>query len=222
MLRYARRGLVPARDPQAGSPRQRDEKIANSPQLISVMAYRPSGQGQALPLLSMPFNSREHKEPIPAAAVAFVRDSEQGIEVYLSRRPAHFRYYPGAFVFPGGRVDDGDADIRMAACREVREEIGVEIDPARLVLLRDTHTSPHAGPVYHLRTFAYPVEGEMLTQPNPDEVEEETWVTPREALTQLELPYQIRAAVYTISQYRSVAELLAALERGSVNEDYWI
>jgi hypothetical protein len=62
----------------------------------------------------------------------------------------------------------------------------------------------------------------MLTQPNPDEVEEETWVTPREALTQLELPYQIRAAVYTISQYRSVAELLAALERGSVNEDYWI
>ena len=64
---------------------------------------------------------RERKEPIPAAAVAFVRDTDLGIEVYLSRRPAHFRYYPGAFVFPGGRLDPGDTDIRATAAREVQE-----------------------------------------------------------------------------------------------------
>src|SRR5689334_20598669 len=121
-------------------------------------------------------------EPIPAAAVAFVRNTDRGIEVYLSRRPAHFRYYPGAFVFPGGRVDPGDSDIRATARREVEEEIGIEIDTERLVPLRDIHTSAHAGPVYHMLTFAYPTIGEFTTRLNTDEVEEEIWVIAREAL----------------------------------------
>lgn len=158
---------------------------------------------------------------IPAAAVAFVRDTDRGIEVYLSRRPSHFRYYPGAFVFPGGRLDHTDSDIKAAACREVKEEVGVDIDPHMLVLLRDTHTSPHAGPVYHLMTFAYPIEGEFITLLNPDEVEEEVWITARKALGALDLPYQTRAAVYTISLYSTVEELFEALSHGSVNEDYW-
>jgi 8-oxo-dGTP pyrophosphatase MutT (NUDIX family) len=170
----------------------------------------------------MALRSRELKQPIPAAAVAIVRDSPRGIEVYLSRRPDHFRYYPGAFVFPGGRVDDTDADVKTAACREVKEEIGVEIDPARLALLRETFTSAHAGPVYHLRTFAYEVNGDLETRLNTEEVEEELWATPREALTRLDLPYQIRAAVYTISMFKSVSELLGALLSGSINEDYLI
>lgn len=163
---------------------------------------------------------RERKEPIPAAAVAFVRDADQGIEVYLSRRPAHFRYYPDAFVFPGGRVDSEDADIRATAAREVREEIGIEIDTNRLVLLRNINTSAHAGPVYHMQTFAYPVVGEFSTTPNVEEVEEEIWITAREA-ARLDLPYQIRAAIFTIAKFESVARLLEALHEGSIDEDYW-
>ena len=164
----------------------------------------------------------DRKKPIPAAAVAFVRDTDRGIEVYLSRRPMHFRYYPGAFVFPGGRLDAEDNDLRITAQREVMEEIGVEIDPRRLVLLRETHTSSHAGPVYHMLTFAYQVEGDFSTSLNYDEVEEEVWATPSEALTGLDLPYQIRAAIYTISHFSTVADLLKALASGSVDEDYWI
>lgn len=164
----------------------------------------------------------QRKEPIPAAAVAFVRDTEQGIEVYLSRRPGHFRYYPGAFVFPGGRADVEDADLRATARREVSEEIGIDIDPELLVPLRNIHTSAHAGPVYHMLTFAYPVEGEFETRLNSEEVEEETWLIAREAIAKLELPYQIRAAVYTISQFSAVGDLLQALASGTVNEDYLI
>jgi NUDIX domain. len=160
-------------------------------------------------------------KPIPAAAVAFVRDSAEGIEVYLSRRPAHFRYYPGAFVFPGGRRDVADVDIRATAAREVFEEIGVEIDAGRLVPLRDINTSAHAGPVYHMITFAYVIESEFVTLPNAEEVEEEIWIAAREAIKQLNLPYQIMAAVHTISQFSRVTELLRALEQGSINEDYW-
>ena len=164
---------------------------------------------------------RNRKEPIPAAAVAFVRDAGRDIEVYLSRRPSHFRYYPGAFVFPGGRRDLEDADLRATACREVKEEIGIAIDPARLVPLRDIHTSPHAGPVYRMLTFAYEVDGEFTTTLNLEEVEEEVWVTTREALAQFDLPYQIKAAMFTISRFPNVADLLRALESGVVNEDYW-
>jgi 8-oxo-dGTP pyrophosphatase MutT (NUDIX family) len=166
-------------------------------------------------------NMTARTEPIPAAAVAFVRDTERGIEVYLSRRPAHFRYYPGAFVFPGGRVDREDADIRATARREVFEEIGIDIDTERLVPLRNIHTSAHAGPVYHMLTFAYPVEGEFDTSLNGEEVEEEMWINAADAITHLDLPYQIKAAVNTIAGFPSVTDLLNALEQGSINEDYW-
>ena len=160
-------------------------------------------------------------DPIPAAAVAFVRDTGQDIEVYLSQRPLHFRYYPGAFVFPGGRRDPEDADLRATACREVKEEIGVEIDPLKLVPLRDIHTSPHAGPVYRMLTFAYEVSGEFITSLNREEVDQEIWLTTRDALVQLELPYQIKAAVFTISRFARVVDLLRSLESGTDDEDYW-
>ena len=163
----------------------------------------------------------DRNKPIPAAAVAFVRDTDRGIEVYLSRRPPHFRYYPDAFVFPGGRLDSEDSDIRATARREIMEEIGIEIDTSRLVPLRDIHTSPHAGPVYHMLTFAYRVDDEFNTTLNAEEIEEEMWIESHEALARLDLPYQIRAAVFTIAQFRTVAELLGALAAGSINEDYW-
>lgn len=151
-----------------------------------------------------------------------MRDTDRGIEVYLSRRPLHFRYYPGAFVFPGGRFDPGDTDIRATAAREVYEEIGIEIDIDRLVPLRDIHTSAHAGPVYHMLTFAYPADIEFNTSLNTEEVDEELWIMARDALARYELPYQIRAAVHTIASFANVAELLSALAEGSIDEDYLI
>ena len=162
----------------------------------------------------------KNDEPIPAAAVAFVRDAAREIEVYLSRRPAHFRYYPGAFVFPGGRRDLEDTDLRATARREVKEEIGVDIDTSLLVPLRDIHTSPHAGPIYRMLTFAYPIDFEFVTTLNPEEVDEEVWVPAGVALERFDLPYQIRAAVFTISRFPRVAALIAALDSGSINEDY--
>ena len=88
--------------------------------------------------------------------------------------------------------------------------------------MRNIHTSAHAGPVYHMLTFAYPAEAEFHTNLNTEEVDEETWIDAREALTRFELPYQIRAAVFTIAQFRTVADLLGTLADGSIDEDYLI
>ena len=80
----------------------------------------------------------------PAATVVLVRDCETGPEVLLLQRHHASGFVPGAYVFPGGRVDEEDAmpalkeragalaDVAnpalsywMAAIREVFEETGV-------------------------------------------------------------------------------------------------
>lgn len=80
-------------------------------------------------------------EPRPAATVVPMRDSPQGPEALLLRRNRETGFVPGAWVFPGGRVDDADADASpfthaglsgeppleywAAAVRELFEEAGV-------------------------------------------------------------------------------------------------
>lgn len=52
----------------------------------------------------------EAPEARPAATVLVLRDGVSGPEVFLLRRNTDARFMGGAYVFPGGRVDPGDAD----------------------------------------------------------------------------------------------------------------
>ena len=45
----------------------------------------------------------------PAATVALMRDADHNLEVLLLKRVQSSGFVPGAWVFPGGRVDAGDA-----------------------------------------------------------------------------------------------------------------
>lgn len=80
--------------------------------------------------------------PRPASTAALLRDGPDGPEVLLLQRHRRSGFVPGAYVFPGGRVDAADADPRLvafcdglgpepepaywtAAVREVFEETGV-------------------------------------------------------------------------------------------------
>jgi len=47
--------------------------------------------------------------PRPAATIVLLRDGESGMEVLLMRRNRKAGFVPGAYVFPGGRVDGTDA-----------------------------------------------------------------------------------------------------------------
>jgi 8-oxo-dGTP pyrophosphatase MutT (NUDIX family) len=53
--------------------------------------------------------------PIPAATLVLLRDGDEGLEVLLLRRAEHAGFVPGAYVFPGGRVDRSDADKLLLA-----------------------------------------------------------------------------------------------------------
>lgn len=54
--------------------------------------------------------------PRDAATVILLRDTEQGLEVFLQRRVAAMAFAAGMTVFPGGGVDkrDADASVRWA------------------------------------------------------------------------------------------------------------
>ncbi len=80
-------------------------------------------------------------QPRPAATVVLMRDGEAGPEVLLQRRTRNVGFVPGAWVFPGGRVDAADGDPALwtgqspplepapeywaAALRELFEEAGI-------------------------------------------------------------------------------------------------
>ena len=86
----------------------------------------------------------------PAATLMLLRDGPQGLEVLMTRRSATASFAPGAYVFPGGVVDQADRDLAqqaannttalvarranqdanelawaIAACREATEELGI-------------------------------------------------------------------------------------------------
>lgn len=66
--------------------------------------------------------------PRPAATVMLLRDAPQ-LEVLLLRRSGNTPFVPGAHVFPGGAVDPGDADARIASIAD-----GLEEDTATSIL----------------------------------------------------------------------------------------
>ena len=60
---------------------------------------------------------REPAVPRPAATVLLLRDGAQGFEVLMTRRSPSASFAPGAYVFPGGGIDEADAAAHAMAAR---------------------------------------------------------------------------------------------------------
>jgi 8-oxo-dGTP pyrophosphatase MutT (NUDIX family) len=56
----------------------------------------------------------EAAAPRDASTVILLRDSPEGLLVYLLRRVSSMKFAPGAYVFPGGSVDRRDGDLAVA------------------------------------------------------------------------------------------------------------
>lgn len=90
-----------ARPRMGGAPRERGDYDLNPD-------YRPAG---AL---------------TPAAVLVPIIEHAGGMTVLLTQRTDHLNDHAGQVSFPGGKIDDTDADEIEAALRETQEEVGIE------------------------------------------------------------------------------------------------
>ena len=61
----------------------------------------------------------------PAAVLVPVTMVSGQAEVILTKRSSALKHHPGQIAFPGGKMDDTDADLAETALREAEEEIGL-------------------------------------------------------------------------------------------------
>lgn len=128
-------------------------------------------------------------ELVPAATVIVVRDGEDGVETLLLRRNSKLGFGGGAWVFPGGRVDDGDrvageaeeAWARRAAVREAAEEAGIALDLDELVPF--AHWTPPAAQVKRFSTWFFLAPARHTdVEVDGGEIVDHFWARPADAL----------------------------------------
>jgi len=105
----------------------------------------------------------------PAGVLIPVEVIDGIAHVILTKRSSHLKHHPGQIAFPGGKQDDGDADVVAAALREADEEIGLAPENVRVLGTLPRHETVTSFTVT-------PVIGEVLApfdfRPEPGEVDE--------------------------------------------------
>lgn len=89
----------------------------------------------------------------PAGVLVPVFASGDDARLYLTKRSSALKHHPGQIAFPGGKQDEGDANITAAALREAQEEIGLapeNVEVLGLMPAHETVTGFHVTPVIAL------------------------------------------------------------------------
>lgn len=162
----------------------------------------------------------------PAATVAILRDGRDGLEVLMAQRATKLDFHGGAWVFPGGRLDESDHDAtgdeltaaRRAAARETREETGLVIDPGALVHISNW-TTPDISPKRFATWFFAAPLADAAAEAVADGVESDAvrWFTPETALAEraagaIELAPPQYVTLLSLSRFDAVDEAMAVLE----------
>lgn len=162
-----------------------------------------------------------------AATVILARDGVNGPEVLLIERPNHGSF-PGAWVFPGGKLDPEDADglgsdpteldvARRAGVREAWEETGLVTNEEGYVTF--SYWEPPAMVTHRrIRTwfFVAPApEGDPELVLSADEAVDARWIRPEDAIAlhtsnEFSLFPPTWVTLYDLTGFASADDLLAA------------
>jgi 8-oxo-dGTP pyrophosphatase MutT (NUDIX family) len=114
-----------------------------------------------------------------AAVAAVVRQARGGVEVlFIHRAEDPKDPWSGHMAFPGGRVEEGDADSLETAMRETREEVGLDLVKVGSPLgrLSDVAAVGRGKPLaLVVEPYVFSIEERPTLDPN-QEVEEVVWV----------------------------------------------
>ena len=173
---------------------------------------------------------------IPAATVVLLRESADGqMQVLMLQKNVNISF-GGMWVFPGGRIDDGDyldasvigdesknhlAEERMiaarrAAVRETEEETGIKLDSEDFVFF--SHWTPPATTPKRFSTwfFVAKVSKDQDVSVDGQEILNHHWVAPDQAhLLQadgkIDLAPPTWISLYHVGRYQNVKEVLTVL-----------
>ncbi len=104
-----------------------------------------------------------------AAAVLIPITDRPEPGVILTQRPEWLRSHAGQVAFPGGKVDDTDADAISAALREANEELSICPDDVRVIGVADTYFS---GSGYRIEPVVGIIPPDLPLRADPGEVED--------------------------------------------------
>ena len=177
--------------------------------------------------------------PRPAATVVVVREphDQGGFEVLMVRRHDNVAFMGGAYVFPGGRVDENDTLVaqtysipldqgsrfpdltadremvyRAAAIRELEEEVGLQADPARLVPFAHWVTPDIETKRYDTRFFLIAMPPGQEPRHDDHEMTELRWLSPAAAIEQCQageimLPPPTWTTLKQLARFDSIARV---------------
>jgi 8-oxo-dGTP pyrophosphatase MutT (NUDIX family) len=77
----------------------------------------------------------------PAAVLVPLVDHAGGMSILLTQRTAHLAAHAGQISFPGGKIEEHDADAVAAALRETEEEVGLTRDRVSVIGRLDTYVT---------------------------------------------------------------------------------
>jgi 8-oxo-dGTP pyrophosphatase MutT (NUDIX family) len=102
-----------------------------------------------------------------AAVLIAVTDRPEPGVIFV-QRPDYMRSHPGQVAFPGGKIDDTDADAIAAALREAQEE--VSLDPAVVDVIGPTDQY-RSGSGYNIQPVLAIIPPDLPLVACPEEVD---------------------------------------------------
>ncbi|MFL2850532.1 MAG: NUDIX hydrolase [Pseudohongiellaceae bacterium] len=172
-------------------------------------------------------------EPVPAATVVLVRQSEDvpELEVLLLQRNSRLVFHGGHWVFPGGRIDAKDyqdsapgleypAALR-AAVRETKEEAGIDIDADQLIHTAHWTTPPNLPRRFCTWFFICPIFEMVSVSVDNDEILDHRWISPKAAIADEKakrwvVPRPTLTTLSDIVDHKNLAELVAAVTASNI------
>jgi 8-oxo-dGTP pyrophosphatase MutT (NUDIX family) len=150
--------------------------------------------------------------PQPAATLILLREPD---EVLMVQRNLALAFMGGFWVFPGGKVEAGDADAQAAARRELTEEVGLRLTPDAELVPFARWITPIGLP-RRFDTWFFLARADALSAPvelrvDDSEIVAARWVSPRMALQDgRPLAFPTRKNLERLAAFPTIDSLLAA------------
>ena len=158
-------------------------------------------------------NTGEVTNARPASTAIVTRDGETGLELLLVQRNPAARFMGGAWVFPGGAVNEGESEVQTAV-REAEEEAGIALDPDTLVPFSRWITPRQVKVRFDTHFFVAPAPADADPRCDGEECVDLRWIGPAAALDagrreELFLVFPTIKHLEQLADFGSVEELLS-------------